>query len=244
MIKFEHVHFSYTHTPILNDLSFEIAKGEFIGIVGPNGGGKTTLLRNLMGLLTPTKGKVLLDGKSPKENRTCIGYVPQTCNFDSDFPITTYELVLMGCTSHLNIWGRYSKEAKILADNALKKMGLFHKKDESFGKLSGGQARRALIARALVNSPTVLILDEPTANIDMEAESSICNLLISLKKEMTILMVTHEIPGIIPHVDRVFCIQNSLTIIPPEEVCKHIALGVYHKPKETEKDKNIEDSND
>lgn len=230
MIHCNHIAFSYKKTLILNDISFDVAQGEFIGIVGPNGGGKTTLLKLLLGLLLPQKGHVLINNKPPRDALTSIGYAPQLVNFDEDFPITTFELVLMGCLSHLTIWGTYSPFAKHLAEEALHKVGLYQQRNVPFGKLSGGQARRALIARAIVNAPSILILDEPTANIDIEAESSICNLLISLKKEMTMLMVTHELPGIIPHVDRVFCIQKTLSILNPAEVCEHTTIGVYHQP--------------
>ena len=226
MIEASHLHFSYDSVPILKDVTFRVEKGEFIGIVGPNGGGKTTLLKLLLGLAKPKKGEVKIDPSAK------VGYVPQLANFDRDFPVTTLDLVLMGCTNDLNFWGKYSKEAIEKANCALEKVGLLSCKDQQFGELSGGQARRALIARAIVDNPTLLVLDEPTANIDMEAESSICKLLISFKNEMTILMVTHELPGIIPHVDRVFCIQHTLSMLTPDEVCNHTSMGIYHQPKD------------
>ncbi|MCF7852544.1 MAG: ATP-binding cassette domain-containing protein [Simkaniaceae bacterium] len=237
MIDFKDVRFSYDRALILKDISFHINQGELIGIVGPNGGGKTTLLKLLMGRLTPSSGSISISGQSPFAFRTSIGYVPQVAHFDREFPLTTIDLVLMGCTQHLSAWGYFKEEAQKLAEEALNKVGLLEKKDELFGQLSGGQARRALIARALVSSPSLLLLDEPTANIDVEAESAICDLIVSLKKQMTILMVTHELPGIIPHVDRVLCIQNTLSILSPESVCKHTAIGIYHTPQKTNQER-------
>ena len=137
----------------------------------------------------------------------------------------------MGCTHLLTAFGTYKKQAYALAEKALAKVGLEEKKNHPFGKLSGGQARRALIARAIVGSPLLLLLDEPTANIDEAAEKAIGELILSLRKEMTILMVTHEIPGVINQVDRVFCVQRSLTEISPSNICNHYQMGIYHTPK-------------
>ncbi len=229
-IDLDHIFFQYGNFQAIRDANARIAEGEFIGVIGPNGGGKTTLLKLIMGLLSPTSGKIHIFGKSPHASRRCIGYVPQVANFDPLFPVTTLELVLMGCTSDLNWLGTYSKQAYEKARAALNQVGLLDFASHPFGQLSGGQARRALIARAIVSAPRLLLLDEPTANIDVEAESSIAKLILELKKEMTIVMVTHELPGIISSVDRVLCVQNQVVEMSPKEVCKHHGMGVYHRP--------------
>lgn len=227
-IAFDNVSFRYQKDLVIEKVSFQICEREFIAIIGPNGGGKTTLLKLIMGLYLPMQGKVTIEDKPPYAFRQKIGYVPQVASFDSDFPLTTLELVLMGCTSLLTPFGRYPKKAYDLAGAALDKVGLLNCKEMPFGSLSGGQARRALIARAIVNSPTLLLLDEPTANIDAAAEESVGKLISSLKKEMTLLMVTHDLPGILTEVDRVFCMQKHCTELTPSSICSHYPLGVYH----------------
>jgi len=232
MIECKDLCFSYGKNPILSNITCTIDQGAFLGVIGPNGGGKTTFLKLLMGLLSPTSGSITIDSKSPYDFRTKIGYVPQLKEFDLQFPLTVLDLVLMGTLSSLTLWGSYPKESKEKALQYLNLVGLSDLKDKSFGELSGGQAQRALIARALCSEPELLLLDEPTAGIDPLAEEGINSLLQLLKGNMTILMVTHEISGLIDQVDEVICIQNSLTKIPKTEVCSHFALGLYHK-KET-----------
>jgi zinc transport system ATP-binding protein len=136
----------------------------------------------------------------------------------------------MGAISQMTWYGRYPKKTKEKAIESLKIVGLEHLKDRSFGTLSGGQAQRVLIARAIINSPKILFLDEPTANIDIETQKQILKLLVSLKKEMTIVMVTHHLQSFIEHVNRVLCVQNTLTEFNKEEICEHFALGVFHSP--------------
>jgi len=224
LIQFDQVCFSYNETHVLKKVSFEIQAGEFIAIVGPNGGGKTTLLKLIMGLLKPLSGKI----NSP--NRTRIGYVPQIAQFDPAFPIRVKEVVMMGGYAKLNFWGSYPPEMKKACQEILKQVNMEGKEDELFGALSGGQKQRVLIARALFHDPELLLLDEPTANIDQETEAVIFDMLRERKKKSTILMVTHHLESVIGEVDRVFCVQQELSAFPPKEVCKHFAYGSYHKP--------------
>lgn len=215
---------------ILSNLNLTVEKGEFIGIFGPNGGGKTTFLKLLLGLLKPTRGKVQIYGCDPESVRSIIGYVPQAKSFDPQFPITVLEVVLMGLLSKSNWRGAYNKEAKKKARRALEKVKLLDKEDQPFGTLSGGQAQRVLIARALVGEPEILLLDEPTVSIDADAERNIYELLNELKGDITILMVTHDLQSIISRAERLICIQQKLSIYLPKEVCEHFALGLYHPP--------------
>jgi zinc transport system ATP-binding protein len=223
MIEIDNLCFSYDTEHILKQISAHIKKGEFIAIIGPNGGGKTTFLKLLLGLLSPKKGRLDIDTHA-------ISYVPQRLDFDRKFPVTVKDVVLMGLLSELPWYGHYPKTIQEKCHQALKKLEINHLANHPFGALSGGQAQRTLIARALISNPEVLLLDEPTSNIDTATSTALISLLTAFKGKKTILMVTHHLDHIIKHVDRVFCIQGELTILEPSEVCKHFAYGSYHTP--------------
>lgn len=229
IIKFEKVSFCYQVNPILSDVNLTIDEGDFIGIIGPNGGGKTTLLKLLMGMLTPHRGHITVFNREPKEERDKFGYVPQSCNIDKSFPITTLELVLLGMLTKSK-FGFFSKKIKEEAKDLLDLLGLKNFIYKPFGKLSGGQIQRALIARALISDPEILILDEPIANIDPDSQKNILNLLINSSKKRTILMVSHDLQTIINEVKKVVIVQCQVNTLLPKDVCEHFALGLYHKP--------------
>lgn len=229
-LEFKNVSFSYDNEPLLDQVSFQIQPREFVGIIGPNGGGKTTLLKLAMGFLKPAAGQITVFGVSPREALLKMAYVPQNLHFDREFPISVAELVLSGLLYKLTWWGGFRKEDKEKADQALEKVGLLDFKNASFGNLSGGQAQRALIARALVSQPEILILDEPTASVDLQAENEIYQLLEELKSQMTILMVTHNLKAVIERVQKVLCVQGKVLKLEPHEVCQHYAIGLYHSP--------------
>ncbi len=232
LVEFKEVSFSYPGSEILKDISFKIFPSEFIGIIGPNGGGKTTLLKLILGFLKPSSGNILIFGEKAGNSwgMSPISYVPQSIRYDRDFPITVEEVVLSGLISQLPWYGRFKSEDKKKAKRALEKVGLTHLKNVPFGTLSGGQSQRVLIARALVSNPQLLLLDEPTASVDSQAESDIYKLLQNLKGDMTILMVTHDLGIAIDQVDRVLCVQGQVISLKPEEVCKHFVFGLYHMP--------------
>lgn len=230
ILCFDHVDFSYTDVSVLSDVSFSLQSGESIGIIGPNGGGKTTLLKLIMGFLKPTSGAVSLFGKPPGYSRQALGYVPQATRFDRQFPISVFEVVLSGRLSRLPWYGKYSQEDYDAVHAMLEKVGLLEFRKCAFGTLSGGQAQRTLIARALVSEPKVLLLDEPTASVDVHAEAHIYRLLNELRGNMTLIMVTHDLNAAINQVGRVLCVQNSVISLLPQEVCEHFALGLYHTP--------------
>lgn len=224
--------FSYEKRfPVLENLSFSVEKGECIGIFGPNGGGKTTLLRLLLGLLKPTDGAVQILGHPPEEISHQVGYVPQIKRFDKQFPISVLEVVLQGRLCFHRGFGGFSREDRMAAISALEKVGLADKASFPFGKLSGGQIQRTLIARALASEPKILLLDEATVGIDPEALQEIWSFLLTLKGTITILLVTHELQTVANEMDRLFCINRDLTLYSPKEVCAHYALGLYHPPK-------------
>ncbi len=224
------VFFSYEKTAILEDISLSIKEGDFVGIFGPNGGGKTTLLRLIMGLIKPLRGSVLLWGVPPHKNQTKIGYVPQVARFDKQFPITVEEVVQMGALSRLSNWGRVSSSDKECCLQALEKVGMLAHKKQVFGTLSGGQAQRVLIARALACNPKMLILDEPTASVDPKAEKEILDVLLSLKGSITLLMVTHDLQTIVEHVEKLFCVHRNVHAYSSSDLCEHFGLGLYHTP--------------
>lgn len=229
-ITAKNVSFAYNKAYVLEDASFAIAEKESIAIFGPNGGGKTTLLYLLMGFITPTKGKIEVFGLTPKEGRKYIGWVPQSFHYDPSFPISVFEVVLMGRLSQSPFFGGYSKDDQKAAEAALEQVEMLKFKNAPFSELSGGEAQRVLIARALVRKPKLLLLDEPTSSVDVKAEEKIYAFLETLKKEMTIVMVTHDLKIATTNVDRVFCVQSTLTPILPKELCDHFAMGLYHPP--------------
>lgn len=223
-LECQELHFSYNNTPILENVSFNVKEGEFIGIIGPNGGGKTTLLRLIMGFLKPTSGWLKIPTKGG------ISYVPQITRFDRQFPISVLDVVLGGLLNKLPWYGRFSKEDRDAAKQALEQVGLIEFAHEPLGNLSGGQTQRVLIARALVSKPHLLLLDEPTASIDSRSEAQLYSLFETLKGEMTILMVTHDLQIAVEKVDRILCVQHEVSSLLPQEVCSHFAMGLYHPP--------------
>ncbi len=228
IITFKKLFFSYGSVEILKNVSFEVAQGEYIGIVGPNGGGKTTAIKLMMGFLAPSGGQVEVFGKAPENARTKIGYVPQINAYDKEFPISTLEVVLSGALSHLHWWGARPQGDKKRAKELLKEVGLEGLEKRSFGALSGGQAQKALIARALMCDPEILLLDEPTANIDPQSEQAIFEYLKKFQGKKTILIVTHNFDAIVKNVERVLCFQHEVSSMKPQDVCEHFAIGMYH----------------
>lgn len=232
VISLTHLLFSYEQTPILEQDFMEIKQGSFIGIIGPNGGGKTTFLKLLMGFLKPKRGNIEIFGLSPEKARTQIGYVPQIHKCDREFPITVKELVLLGALTNKSLFGSYPKQIKDKADFLMEELGLLEHAKKMFGSLSGGLAQRALLARALLSDPKLLLLDEPTANVDPSSTRAIIKNLSSFKGEKTVLIVTHDFKTIAEDVDQVLCIQGKITPYKPEQICDHFSLGVYHSNSE------------
>ena len=232
VIAFKNVFFSFDKLSVIKHGNFKIFPNEFIGIIGPNGGGKTTALKLMLGFLKPQKGMISILNRFPKQARCFIGYVPQTKIYDKQFPISVLEFILTGALSQLSFFGRYPKIVYQKAKDLLFLFDLKKYQDFPFSSLSGGQAQKALLARALIGNPKILLLDEPTANIDAQTEKQIFTFLKKLKKTKTILMVTHNFDAILKNVDRVLCFQNEISSMKPENVCNHFSLGIYHKKVE------------
>ena len=229
-IEISRLSFFRSHTPILDRVDLEIAQGEFVGIFGPNGGGKTTLLKLLMGFIEPEQGFVRIFGKPPAESRHRIGYVPQVHRIDPDFPITLEELVLLGRKPKRLFFERFRKEDLDARDHWIYRLGLKEHRKQAYGKLSGGLAQRALLARALVSEPDLILLDEPTANIDAQSLSIFLEALQELQGKKTIVLVTHDLRTLTQRADRLLYVQGSIAMLAPSEICGHYALGLYHAP--------------
>lgn len=204
-LQFTDVSFAYPTLQILENASFHFHQGEFIALVGPNGSGKTTLLKLILGLEEAQEGTITLMGGSVKAMRPAIGYVPQHATYDPSFPISVIEVVMMGLVDSNR---RLKKqEIRSKAVEALKQVELEDLAGRPYSQLSGGQRRRVLVARALVSDPKMLILDEPTANMDKESEARLYSTLERLKGNTTILIVTHDTRFVSDLTDRVFCID-------------------------------------
>ncbi len=217
-IEIGDLHFAYRGEPIFTGANLTVQRKEFAAIVGPNGGGKTTLLRLLLGLLKYESGTIRVLGRSPEQARTAIGYIPQQSELDLDFPITAMEVVLAGCLSEHRWFGPYSKRNKRAALDALAEVGLAELAGRSPVTLSGGQQRRVLIARALVGTPELLLLDEPTANLDPVAEQELYALLRKLNERLTVVVVSHDLSFVSEFVRTAVCVNRNIVVHPIGDV--------------------------
>jgi len=210
IIELAEVSFSFDGPAILEKINLQVDEGEFIGVVGPNAGGKSTLLKLILGLLKPTQGTVRVAGKRPELARRQIGYVPQYPRFTRDFPITVEQAVLMGRLGKTRWWGGYTSKDRQIAMRTLHETEMGIHANRRLNTLSGGQLQRVLLSRALASEPRILILDEPTANIDQRVETDIFDLLKQLNKRMTIMVVSHDIAFVSYYVHRVACLNKTL----------------------------------
>ncbi|NTU59324.1 MAG: ABC transporter ATP-binding protein [Chlorobiaceae bacterium] len=197
-------------TSVLLGVSLSVYEGDFIAVLGPNGGGKTTLLKTILGLVKPTSGTVTVFGEPPGHATGRIGYVPQSMFFDREFPISAWDVVLMGRLSRKKLMQRYNSADRRKVAEALEITGLSDLGSRRIGALSGGELQRVLIARALAADPDLLLLDEPTASVDPEMKTTIYDLLDRLRERHTIMLVTHDTGTIGRHVSRIACLNCSL----------------------------------
>ncbi len=207
IIQIQNLDVNYEFVNALSNITFNVHQGEFLGIIGPNGGGKTTLIKTILGLIKPTKGQVEL------AKDVILGYVPQVTTFDRSFPISVGEVILTGhLPRNSKLFYKPNAEVKTHVKNVMTRLGIEDLFDRQIGELSGGQTQKVLIARALMNHPTVLILDEPTAGVDSDSRKTIYEMLKKLNETMTILIISHHTEQLMPFLDRVIYINKKTHI--------------------------------
>jgi len=227
VIDIQDLSFAYETRNVLSRVNLKIREREFTCIVGPNGGGKSTLLKLLLGLIRPTKGSVQVFGTRPERARDRIGYYPQHARIDPQFPITVLDVVLMGRLGSNKLFGFFSKSDKQAASRALNQVDMLDKKRSSFGSLSGGQRQRILIARALAADPEMLLLDEPTASLDPQVEASLYDLLHKLSRHLTVVLVSHDLGFVSQHVHTVVCVNRSVIVHPTQGMKSMMISDIY-----------------
>ncbi len=211
-VVFEDVSFTYDGPPVLTDVTLEIAQRDFVCLIGPNGGGKTTLVKLMLGLIQPNTGKVRILGATPEKARARIGYMPQHAHLDPRFPVSALDVVLMGRLGHARSVGPYRRADRRVALKSLGEVGLADVASRPFSALSGGQRQRVLIARALACEPDLLLLDEPTANLDPAIQDNLYELLCELNRRLTILTVSHDIGFVSLYFKTVVCVQHKVHV--------------------------------
>lgn len=212
LLKLENITVGYDdRKPVLNSINLNVYKHDFLGIIGPNGGGKTTLLKTILGLIKPVSGEILLFGND-KESRDKIniGYLPQINKIDKKFPISVFDVILSGLTPNRKIISHYSREQKEKAEYTAGRMGLEKLLDRPIGNLSGGQLQRALLGRAIVDSPNLLILDEPSSYVDKRFETDFYKILEEINHQTAIILVSHDIGTVISLVKNIACVNEGL----------------------------------
>jgi zinc transport system ATP-binding protein len=207
-LELKNISVNLNNTPILEDINLIVYKNDFIAIIGPNGGGKSTLLKTILGLIKPDNGEIKICSKNQRDALKLIGYLPQKSYFDLSFPINVFDVVLMG--RYNGLFKKYKDEDKDAVISALKDVKMLKFKDRQISELSGGQMQRIFIARALVREPQLLLLDEPTASVDPKMQKSFYELLSFLKNKMTIILVTHDVGVASSYVDNIACLNRKL----------------------------------
>lgn len=221
----------YDHETVLEDINLSIWENDFIGLIGPNGGGKTTLLKIILGLLPPKKGQVQVMGQPPRKGRQHIGYVPQFAVFDSDFPISVYDVVKMGRLSKKRVLKPLTKNDDSIIEEKLEWVDMLEYKNRGIRELSGGQRQRVYIARALATEPDLLLLDEPTISVDFESRAKIYELLHEINLQgVTILLVSHDLNVISRYVKSIGCLNRQLHYHGEKEITEDMLKAGYNCP--------------
>lgn len=214
---------------VLENVNLTVKEYDFLGIIGPNGGGKTTLLRVLLGLVKPVRGKVKIMGESLEKNRHLLGYVPQYAIFDRSFPISVEEVVMSARLARKQ-GRRFSHEDYKIATAALERVEMLPLRSRQMGELSGGERQRVLVARALAAQPRILLLDEPTASVDSRFAAGFYELLQELNREMTLILVSHDISAVSTYVKTLACLNRSLFYENSRELSREMIENTYHCP--------------
>jgi len=230
VISLHDVTFSYGGEPVLEDVNLSVGEREAVCIVGPNGGGKTTLVKLILGLLTPQRGEVRVFGQPPRRARLRAGYMPQHIQHDPQFPVTVMDIVLMGRLGQGGwggVLGWHGRADRRAALDALAQVDMEGIERRPFAALSGGQRQRVLIARALACKPELLLLDEPTSNVDSLVEAKLLDLLRELNRRMTIVMVSHDLGFVSGLVEKVICVNRRVVIHPTSQMTGQAIRDIY-----------------
>jgi zinc transport system ATP-binding protein len=229
-IDLEHVWLSFRGMTVLEDISLTIEPGEFVGIIGPNGGGKSVLLKVILGLLKPDRGRVRIFGHAPERAGGEFAYVPQYPPFDPRFPIRVMDVVMLGRLGTRGLLHRHTAEDRERAMNALREVQADALAEREIGKLSGGQLQRVLIARGLATDARLLLLDEPTASLDSAVVGPFYELLQRLSTRMTVILVSHDLSVMSQHVRSVACLNRTLHYHHSKEITREMVEDTYGCP--------------
>ena len=213
----------------LKDVNLSVYDNDFIGVIGPNGGGKTTLAKLLVGLLKPTKGRIVLSQQRSDGLQNIIGYLPQINRFDTRFPISVIDVVLSGLISEKGLLFRFGRKDKAKALALLEQMGIAYLKNKPIGELSGGQMQRVFLCRAIITSPKLLILDEPNTFVDNQFEADLYETLKQLNRQMAIMIVSHDVGTISYYVKTIACVNRFLHYH-PSNIISEQQLAAYGCP--------------
>lgn len=240
LITLNNLSAAYDGKRVLKEVNLTIGERDFLGIIGPNGGGKTTLIKMILGLKQPTSGSIEFFQKGVQVAEIAMGYLPQYSSIDKKFPISVYEVILSGLSKQKSLFSRYSKEQHEQTKAIIHRLGLEGLEKRSIGELSGGQLQRALLGRALVSDPQVIILDEPSTYIDKRFEAKLYSLLEEINKERAVVLVSHDIGTVLQQVKSIACVNETVdyhpdTEVPTEWLEKHFGcpieiLGHGHFP--------------
>ena len=227
-VEMENVSVTFNNQPVLSDINLTIGMNDFLAIIGPNGGGKSTLLKVILGLLKADQGWVMVFGNKPGNPHNPIGYLPQHVSFDPDFPINVFDTVLSG--RYHGFFKGYSDDDRNMVKKALEEVDMLNLQDRQMSRLSGGQMQRVFIARALVRDPKLLLLDEPMASIDPEMQNSFYKLLSRLRERMAIVLISHDVGAVSTQVESIACLNQRLYYHGPVEDSEKGLEAVYKCP--------------
>ncbi len=230
VIQMRDVWFSFNGQPVLQEVNLRVPRGDFLVVIGPNGGGKTTLLKLILGLLDPVQGKILVFGAPPRKVSHRVGYVPQNVHINKNFPVSVMDVVLMGRLRTGRGWSRHTGQDREIARQALERMGLWECRDRRIGELSGGQLQRVFIARALVSGPELLLLDEAMASVDAQGRGEFYGALRALNRTVTIVAVSHDMMILSQDVKSVACVNRTLYYHDSGEITREMVDKAYRCP--------------